>query len=69
MIRVLEKAGERLLGRVLRTETAAAAPCCGGGCGYEYRCTDSGHRQRRYCCTNCACRKSCGTWQHYSYCW
>jgi hypothetical protein len=66
MIRVLEKTGERLLGRLLRTETADAAPCCGGGCGYEYRCLSTGWYQRRYCCTQCSCSsKSCGTWRNY----
>jgi hypothetical protein len=67
MIRVLEKAGERLLGRVLPTESAQAAPCCGGGCGWVYRCNQSTTwYQRRYCCFTCACTTSnCGSWQNY----
>jgi hypothetical protein len=61
MHRLMERIGERLLGHVLPTETASASTCCGGGCGYEYRCYNDA-AQRRYCCTTCSCTGSCTGW-------
>ena len=58
----IQRIGEQMLSRVLPTTTAEAAPCCGGGCGYQYRCYN-GRYQRRYCCSDCQCRNTCGSWQ------
>jgi hypothetical protein len=62
MVPYLARMGARLLSRLLPTATAAATECCGGGCGYEYRCTQSGAYQRRWCCSQCSCAKSCTAW-------
>jgi hypothetical protein len=58
----LSQVAERLLGRVLPAAKAEASQCCGGGCGYQYRCTSTGAYQRRYCCYDCNCVASCGSW-------
>ncbi len=67
MVDLVERLGERVLAWVLPSTTAAAEPCCGGGCSYEYRCTSTGWYQRRWCCTQCSCAKSCTGWTNYQY--
>jgi hypothetical protein len=64
MNRILDRLSEQLLKRVLPTDTASASTCCsGGGCAYEYRCSNDAE-QRRYCCVNtgCSCTKTCTGW-------
>jgi hypothetical protein len=59
----IKRFGELVLSRVLPSATAEASQCCGGGCGYQFRCLSTGAFQQRYCCTDCQCRQSCGSWQ------